>query len=304
MRDAEPLFLVDDDKAEALEVDVLGKQRVGADDHVDRAVGKPFLDALGLRRGDEAGEAADADREAFEAGHEIVVMLAREERRRADDRDLHAGHGGDEGGTQRDLRLAEADVADDQPVHRLAGGEIGQRFLDRAVLIVGFLIRETIDEAGVAAAVGLGDLALAKRAQGRCGDQLTRDLADALLHLRLAALPRLAAEPVEAGAFLAGAVAAEHLEVLDRDVELVAAGIFQLHAIVRRLGDRDLSQPDVAADAVIGVDDEIAGRERGEFGEEGVGGLAALGTAHEPVAEHVLFGEDGYVGCGEAMVER
>ncbi|WP_293843259.1 hypothetical protein [Sphingopyxis sp.] len=49
----------------------------------------------------------------------------------------------------------------------------------------------------------------------------------------------------------------------------------------------------VAADAVVQVDDEVAGRQRREFGEESVGALAALLAADEAVAEDVLFGEEG-----------
>ena len=32
--------------------------------------------------------------------------------------------------------------------------------------------------------------------------------------------------------------------------------------------------------------------------------LAALGAADQPVAQHVLFGEDGDLGRGEAVIER
>ena len=72
---------------------------------------------------------------------------------------------------------------------------------------------------------------------------------------------------------------------------------------MRRLLHRDLGQALVAADAVIGVDDEVAGRERRQLGEEGVGALAALAAADEPVAEHVLLGQQGDVAAGEAVVE-
>ena len=72
---------------------------------------------------------------------------------------------------------------------------------------------------------------------------------------------------------------------------------------MRRPLDRDLGQPLVAADAVIGVDDEVARGERGELGEEGVGALAALAAADEAVAEHVLLGEQGDVAAGEAVIE-
>ena len=55
---------------------------------------------------------------------------------------------------------------------------------------------------------------------------------------------------------------------------------------------------------MFGVDDEVAGRERRQLGEEGVGALAALLAADQPVAEHVLLGQDRDFGRGEAVVER
>jgi hypothetical protein len=52
------------------------------------------------------------------------------------------------------------------------------------------------------------------------------------------------------------------------------------------------------------VDNEIAGGEGREFGEESVGAFLAFGAANKAVAQHVLLGEDGKVGGGEAVVER
>ena len=75
-------------------------------------------------------------------------MLAREQRGRHDDRDLLAGHRRDEGGAQRHLRLAEADIAADQPVHRLARAEVGDHRLDRAVLVLGLVVGKTIAQPG------------------------------------------------------------------------------------------------------------------------------------------------------------
>jgi hypothetical protein len=51
-------------------------------------------------------------------------MLARQQGGRHHHRDLLPAHGGDEGGAQRHLGLAEADIAADQPVHRPARGQI------------------------------------------------------------------------------------------------------------------------------------------------------------------------------------
>lgn len=72
VRHAEPLLLVDDDEAQPLELDILGEQRMGADDDVDIARGRAVLDLLRLARGDEAGKAADLDREALEPGQKLL----------------------------------------------------------------------------------------------------------------------------------------------------------------------------------------------------------------------------------------
>ena len=58
------------------------------------------------------------------------------------------------------------------------------------------------------------------------------------------------------------AVAREQLDVLDRQIDAVAAGIEDLEAIVRRAGRLDRLQPVEAADAVVDVDDEVALGER------------------------------------------
>src|SRR5690606_38819649 len=95
--------------------------------------------------GDEAGEAADIDREAAETLHEIHVMLASEQGGGADEHDLHPRHGRNKGGAQGDLGLAEANIAADEAVHRFTRAQILDYVADSAVLIVRFLIRESVD---------------------------------------------------------------------------------------------------------------------------------------------------------------
>src|SRR5581483_10169492 len=60
----------------------------------------------------------------------------------------------------------------------------------------------------------------------------------------------------------------------------------------------------VPADAMLGVDNEVAGREGGQLRKEGVGGLPLLAPANEPITKHVLLGQDGNVRRGEAVIER
>ena len=82
------------------------------------------LVALRLLGADQARQPADADRQALEALDEGAMVLARQQRRRRDHRHLLARDRRDEGRAQRHLGLAEADIAADQPVHRLAGRQV------------------------------------------------------------------------------------------------------------------------------------------------------------------------------------
>ena len=133
---------------------VLREQAVRADDDVDLA--RP----CSPRRVSSCSffvwkrdSAAHRDRVARHARLEGAEVLLREHRRRAEDRDLLAGHGDAERRADRDLGLAEADVAADEAVHRPRGLEVlvhvvdgarlvgrlveGERRLEGAVVVVG-----------------------------------------------------------------------------------------------------------------------------------------------------------------------
>ena len=122
------------------------------------------------------------------------------------------------------------------------------------------------------------------------------------LSLRLLRLPGAAAELVEQALLVA--VARQELDVLDRQVEPVAAGVFEGDALVRGAHRGDGLEALVAADAVVDVDDEIARGEAGGLGQEVLGALAAARGADQPVAEDVLLGDDGEAGGLEAVLER
>ena len=87
--DAEALLLVDDDEAEVLELDGLGQDRMGADDDVDRRRRRarrasPWSPWRGTRRDRRPTlSGKPAKRSA-----KFVIVLAREQRGRRDDRDL------------------------------------------------------------------------------------------------------------------------------------------------------------------------------------------------------------------------
>ncbi len=230
-------------------------------------------------------------------------MLPRQQRGRHHHGDLGAGHGGDEGGAQRHLGLAEADIAADEPVHRPARAHIGQRVEDRLLLVLGLGIGEARGELLVEP-FGRGHrLALLELALGRHGDELVGDVLDALLDPRLARLPGDAAQPVELHVGLLRAVARQHLDVLDRDEKLVALGIEHAQAVMRRAGDLERDQPVIAADAMLDMDHEVAGLEGRHLVDELVEIGAALGRTRQTVAEDVLLGDQCRVRQRVAMLE-
>ncbi len=105
----------------------------------------------------------------------------------------------------------------------------------------------------------------------RCAAMAMRPLrhfADAVLHPRLARLPAGAAQAIELRFGVLGAVARQQFDVFDRQIELVAAGVMDFEAIMRRAGGRDRLETDETADAVIDMDDQIAGRQRRDFAEQ------------------------------------
>ena len=208
VRDAEALLLIDDDEAQVLELGLLRQDRMRADDDVDIALGQPFARVLHLLGGNEARKAADLQREAGESLGKILVVLAGEQGGGRDHRDLLSVHRRDESGAQRDLGLAETDIAADQPVHRLAAFQIAQHIGNRAFLVVGLLVLEAVEELVVDAFLDFEHRRLLERALGRDLHQLAGDLADALLEAGAALLPCFAAEPVEHDRLFGRAVAA------------------------------------------------------------------------------------------------
>ncbi len=234
------LLLVDDQEAKILELDGFAQQRMGADDDVDLAAGDAVLGLLQLGAADQARRLRDLHRQSGETLLEGAEMLARQQRRRHHDRHLLARERDRIGGAQRHLGLAEADIAADQPVHDLAGGQIVEDRRDGGELVLGLVIGEARRELVIGAGVDVDRIGLHQEALRRDLDQLLRHVADALLELGFLGLPGDAAELVEHHLAAIRAVAAQQLDVLDRQIEFGVVGILDLDAIMRRAHCLDL----------------------------------------------------------------
>ncbi len=163
---AEAVLLVEDDQAQVGELHVLLDQLVRADDDVQLAFGQVLQRLRRLLGGPEARQLGDLHRPIGEAVGEILEVLLGEQRSGHQHRHLLAVHHRDEGGAQCDLGLAEADVAADEPVHRLAGLQVEQHGLDGGGLVGGFLEAEAFGERLV---VVIGELELVALARGALG---------------------------------------------------------------------------------------------------------------------------------------
>jgi len=242
------------------------------------------------------GKAAKALSEGF-------GVLACKQRGRHDHRDLSAVHRGHEGRTQRYFGLTEANVAADQPIHGPSGGEFTQHRVNRRLLIFGLLVRKSCAELVIKAVSDRELRRLAQLPLGRDLDQLIGDVADAALHARLARLPGAAAEPVELNLRFFRPVAGQQLDIFDREEQFVAARIVDFETIVRCAGGFDRAQPDEAPDAVIDMDDEIAGGEARHLGDEILRPARGAARPHQAIAQNVLLADHRRLGGFESAFE-
>src|SRR5262249_4987079 len=131
-------------------------------------------------------------------------------------------------------------------------------------------------------------------------NELIRHVADPLLHPRLARLPPDAPELVQRDALRLGAKPRQHLDVLDRQKQLLVAVVDQPQAVMRRTGDVQRLQPIVAADAVFLVHDEIALGDLRRFRNELVSAFAAARRPADALAQQILLTDKYYTVRNEA----
>ena len=212
------------------------EQLVGADDDVDRAVGDAVERRLHFLRRAEARQLGDLDRPVAEAVGEVLVVLLGEQRRRRQDRDLLAAGDGDEGGAQRDLGLAEADVAADQAVHRPRRDHVLDHGVDRGVLVGRLLEAEAGGERLVVVRLEAEREALARGAPRVEVQQLGGGVAHLLGGLAPRLFPLARAELVQRRLLGAHAgVARDQVQLRDRHVELRLVGVLEVQELARLL---------------------------------------------------------------------
>src|SRR6266576_657929 len=265
LRDAETLLLVDDDQAELLRDHVAREHPVGTDQYVDLALRVVGKHALHIGRRPEAGDHLDADRKVAVTLAESVPVLLGEHGRRHEHQRLLAVDGDSEGGPNGDLRLAEAHVAADEPVHRPRRLQVLLDRLDRALLVLGLPVRELGLESLQPLVPQVEGLTLGLLAAGVERKQLACELPQAGAGAALQVLPGLAAKLGERGrARIRPDVPGYLADLLVRDVEAVLAPEGEQQVVAGDAGDLLRLEGLQAADTVILVDDVVARAQVGE----------------------------------------
>ncbi len=244
---------------------------VSADHQVDRARGQPFQRRLDFLGRAEARQLDDPDRELGEAVGEHLEVLLGQQRRRHEHRDLPAVAERHERGAQRDFGLAETDIATDQPVHRLAGGEILDDGLDRRLLVRCLVEGEAFRERFVIVRIEPERMTLARGALGIEVEQLGGGVVRLAGRTLLRLVPLAAAELVQRCRVRRRAtVAPDQVQVRDRYVELRVVRIDELQELRRPLTQVHRDEAQVATDAVLLVDDRIADPHLGQVAQHRV----------------------------------
>ena len=188
-------------------------------------------------------------------------MLPRENRRRAEQGALLGIRDALEGGSQGDLRLAEADVAAEQSVHGDRAFHVVLDLADTHELVGRFLIFKSGFKVALPLVIAGKGVALDLHTRRVERDQLLGDILDRGLDLGFRALPVAGAETaqLDARVLVRSDVFGDHVQLGDGHIEHVALGIVDLDVILDDPVGVDLADAAENADAVDAVYHVIPG---------------------------------------------
>ena len=304
VRNAEMLLLVDNNHAEIAKLNVFGQQRMRADDNFDSAVFEPLFGLRRLFGRNQPREHFYPYRETFQPLLEVQIMLARQQRGRHNHGHLRARSRHGKSRPQRNLGLAETDVAANQPIHRNRGVQIGHDVGNGVELVIGFVIGKTRAEIVKQSlrrhkTIGFFELTLGGNLYQFFGNVL-----NPLLDFGLFGLPGHAAQSIELDVLVLDAVARNDVDIFDRYKQFGVVGINNLEAVVRRTAGRDVFQPHKTADAVLDMNDQLADIERRYVGNKIFGsdffGFALLAA----LAQDIGLGNNNQVFGLETVRQR
>ena len=266
MRDAEPLFLVDNRKPQILEVDVFGDQPVGTDDNVNQSALQLVHDLLLFLGGAEPGKQFDIDREVAHPGDQRLIMLPGKNCRRAEYRTLFAVQYTLESSPQCNLGFPKSNVAAQQPLHRNRAFHIFLDLMDTAQLIVRLLILEMVFKIPLHFVIRRKSIAFDRHPLGIQCDQLIGHLVHRFFDLLSGLLPFGGMQAVQFNVrvFPRTDVLGDEVQLGDRYIKGIASGIANLDIILDNPLQFQLMDAVKDADTVSDMDDIVADGEVGQ----------------------------------------
>ena len=219
--------------------------------------------------GEKAAHHLDAHRMIAKAMAKSLQVLLRQDRRRRQHGHLFAAFDGEKRRAHGDFGFAVTDVAADQTVHGFFALHAGEGFVDGALLVGGFFILEGRFEFFVHVVRRREGGAGARFAQGVKLDQFFGHGENRFARLGFDFFPSRAAETVECRL---GAVAADiflhHVDAVHRQIQPVAAFVFQMQKLAFDAGDFEKFETAINADAVIQMHDEVVLLELAQAGQK------------------------------------
>ena len=225
-----------------------------------------------------------------------------------EDGDLFAVGDGFERGAHGDFGLAVADVAAEQAVHGRGALHVALDVGDGGVLVGRFFEFEGVFKFALEISVGRKGEARRGLALGVKSQELVGHVFDGFAGASFASVPGGAAELVERRVVaFDDAVVLDEVHALERNVEARVVGVLEEHEFAAAAVGFDLAKAVELADAVIDVDDVIAGLELGEIAEEAGGANFSAGALDgRSDVEEIGVAEEGDArfGKGDAFGER
>src|SRR6267154_340472 len=196
-----------------------------------------------------------------------------------EDRNLFAIRDSFERRAHRDFRLTVTNIAAEQAIHGRFAFHVALDVRDGSVLVVGFFKFERVFKLALPVAVRRERKALRRLSRRIKFQELVGHVLERLANTGFARGPGGAAELVERRfRALDYAIALHEVHALERNVESRVLRVAQQHELTATAVGFDLAKAFELADAVIHVDDEIAGFKIGEVAEESRGANFFAGT--------------------------
>src|SRR5882757_1815400 len=208
------------------------------------------------------GEGGETARERFE-------VLECEDGGGGEDRNLFAIRDSFERRAHRDFRLTVTNIAAEQTIHGRFAFHVALDVRDGSVLVVGFFKFERVFKLALPVAVRRERKALRGLSRRVEFEKFVGHVLERLANSGFARGPGGAAELVERRfRALDYAIALHEVHALERNVEACVLGVAQQHELAAAAVGFDLAKAFELADAVIHMNDKIAGFKISEIAEE------------------------------------